>query len=193
VLGLRGGLLLGLRGAGLRSGGRGLRSLATKVHINTEKKIGNDFYKKKQLDEAIEHYTKAWEIFKDITYPSSSGSGSGVGSFLGCEVLGLGAGVGGSAPSPPTRSWPTIPRPPPYWEMLSSWLSCRRSNRTLTVSGSGSGVGSFLGCEVLGLGAGVGGSAPSPPKFISIPRSTLMTCRKRGSRISSPTLLGSRY
>ncbi|PLB37666.1 Hsp90 cochaperone STI1 [Aspergillus candidus] len=35
---------------------------------DAEKKIGNDFYKKRQFDEAIEHYTKAWELHKDITY-----------------------------------------------------------------------------------------------------------------------------
>jgi stress-induced-phosphoprotein 1 len=35
---------------------------------DAEKKIGNDFYKKRQFDEAIEHYEKAWELNKDITY-----------------------------------------------------------------------------------------------------------------------------
>lgn len=35
---------------------------------DAEKKIGNDFYKKRQFDEAIEHYSKAWELNKDITY-----------------------------------------------------------------------------------------------------------------------------
>lgn len=41
---------------------------------DAEKKIGNDFYKKKQLDEAIEHYTKAWELNKDITYLNNLGA-----------------------------------------------------------------------------------------------------------------------
>ncbi|KAJ5096342.1 hypothetical protein NUU61_005698 [Penicillium alfredii] len=41
---------------------------------DAEKKIGNDFYKKKQLDEAIEHYTKAWELNKDITYLNNIGA-----------------------------------------------------------------------------------------------------------------------
>ncbi|KAJ5558034.1 hypothetical protein N7535_009524 [Penicillium sp. DV-2018c] len=41
---------------------------------DAEKKIGNDFYKKKQFDEAIEHYNKAWEINKDITYLNNIGT-----------------------------------------------------------------------------------------------------------------------
>ncbi|KAJ5605198.1 hypothetical protein N7510_010352 [Penicillium lagena] len=41
---------------------------------DAEKKIGNDFYKKKQLDEAIEHYNKAWELHKDITYLNNIGA-----------------------------------------------------------------------------------------------------------------------
>ncbi|CAG8891694.1 unnamed protein product [Penicillium salamii] len=41
---------------------------------DAEKKIGNDFYKKKQLDEAIEHYSKAWELNKDITYLNNIGA-----------------------------------------------------------------------------------------------------------------------
>ncbi|RAL08624.1 Hsp90 cochaperone STI1 [Aspergillus homomorphus CBS 101889] len=35
---------------------------------DAEKKLGNDFYKKRQFEEAIEHYNKAWELHKDITY-----------------------------------------------------------------------------------------------------------------------------
>jgi stress-induced-phosphoprotein 1 len=35
---------------------------------DAEKKIGNDLYKKRQFDEAVEHYSKAWELNKDITY-----------------------------------------------------------------------------------------------------------------------------
>ncbi|EAW10935.1 Hsp90 cochaperone STI1 [Aspergillus clavatus NRRL 1] len=41
---------------------------------DAEKKIGNDFYKKKQFDQAIEHYTKAWELNKDITYLNNIGA-----------------------------------------------------------------------------------------------------------------------
>ncbi|KAL2010872.1 hypothetical protein VTN00DRAFT_3590 [Thermoascus crustaceus] len=41
---------------------------------DAEKKIGNDFYKKRQFDEAIEHYSKAWELNKDITYLNNIGA-----------------------------------------------------------------------------------------------------------------------
>lgn len=41
---------------------------------DAEKKIGNDFYKKKEFDQAIEHYTKAWELNKDITYLNNIGA-----------------------------------------------------------------------------------------------------------------------
>lgn len=39
-----------------------------KVEADKEKAQGNDLYKKRQFDEAIEHYNKAWSLFKDITY-----------------------------------------------------------------------------------------------------------------------------
>ncbi|KAJ5778669.1 hypothetical protein N7520_001915 [Penicillium odoratum] len=41
---------------------------------DAEKKIGNDFYKQKQFDQAIEHYEKAWELHKDITYLNNLGA-----------------------------------------------------------------------------------------------------------------------
>lgn len=41
---------------------------------DAEKKIGNDYYKQKQFDQAIEHYTKAWELNKDITYLNNIGA-----------------------------------------------------------------------------------------------------------------------
>lgn len=41
---------------------------------DAEKKIGNDFYKKRQFDEAIEHYNKAWEANKDVTYLNNIGA-----------------------------------------------------------------------------------------------------------------------
>ncbi|KAJ5109695.1 hypothetical protein N7532_002340 [Penicillium argentinense] len=41
---------------------------------DAEKKIGNDFYKKKEHDKAIEHYEKAWELNKDVTYLNNIGA-----------------------------------------------------------------------------------------------------------------------
>lgn len=35
---------------------------------DAEKKLGTEKYKKREFDAAIEHYSKAWEINKDITY-----------------------------------------------------------------------------------------------------------------------------
>lgn len=39
-----------------------------KEEADAEKKLGTENYKKRQFDEAIAHYTKAWELHKDITY-----------------------------------------------------------------------------------------------------------------------------
>jgi stress-induced-phosphoprotein 1 len=39
-----------------------------KEQAEEEKKLGNESYKKRQFDVAIEHYNKAWELHKDITY-----------------------------------------------------------------------------------------------------------------------------
>lgn len=39
-----------------------------------EKALGTEKYKKRQFDEAIEHYTKAWDIFHDITYLNNLGA-----------------------------------------------------------------------------------------------------------------------
>ncbi|KAL9090956.1 MAG: hypothetical protein Q9159_001699 [Coniocarpon cinnabarinum] len=41
---------------------------AAKAKADEEKKLGTENYKKRQFDEAISHYTKAWETHKDITY-----------------------------------------------------------------------------------------------------------------------------
>ncbi|KAI9925729.1 hypothetical protein AWENTII_012163 [Aspergillus wentii] len=41
---------------------------------DAEKKVGNEFYKKKQFDEAVEHYEKAWELNKDVTYLNNIGA-----------------------------------------------------------------------------------------------------------------------
>ena len=35
---------------------------------DAEKKLGTENYKKRQFDTAIEHYDKAWDLHKDITY-----------------------------------------------------------------------------------------------------------------------------
>ncbi|RAL67999.1 hypothetical protein DID88_008723 [Monilinia fructigena] len=45
-----------------------------KLEADEEKKLGTEQYKKKNFDEAIAHYTKAWEIFKDITYLNNLGA-----------------------------------------------------------------------------------------------------------------------
>lgn len=39
-----------------------------KEAADAEKKLGTEAYKKRQFDAAIEHYSKAWELYKDITY-----------------------------------------------------------------------------------------------------------------------------
>jgi len=45
-----------------------------KVEADQEKAKGTEFYKKKQFDQAIEHYSKAWELHKDITYLTNLGA-----------------------------------------------------------------------------------------------------------------------
>jgi stress-induced-phosphoprotein 1 len=45
-----------------------------KVKADELKKKGTEFYKKRQFDEAIENYTKAWETHKDITYLTNLGA-----------------------------------------------------------------------------------------------------------------------
>lgn len=39
-----------------------------KAAADEEKKLGTENYKKRQFDAAIEHYSKAWDTHKDITY-----------------------------------------------------------------------------------------------------------------------------
>lgn len=39
-----------------------------KEEADNEKRLGTENYKKRQFDAAIEHYGKAWDIHKDITY-----------------------------------------------------------------------------------------------------------------------------
>ena len=39
-----------------------------KEEAEAEKKLGTENYKKRQFDDAIEHYSKAWDLHHDITY-----------------------------------------------------------------------------------------------------------------------------
>ncbi|RMZ75427.1 hypothetical protein DV737_g5289, partial [Chaetothyriales sp. CBS 132003] len=45
-----------------------------KAEADAEKKLGTEKYKKRQFDEAIAHYTKAWELHRDITYLTNLGA-----------------------------------------------------------------------------------------------------------------------
>ena len=45
-----------------------IASKKAKEEADKEKQLGTENYKKRQFDEAIAHYTKAWETHKDITY-----------------------------------------------------------------------------------------------------------------------------
>lgn len=47
---------------------------AKKAEADKEKAAGTEAYKKRQFDEAIAHYTKAWETFQDITYLTNLGA-----------------------------------------------------------------------------------------------------------------------
>lgn len=45
-----------------------------KAAAEEEKKLGTENYKKRNFDEAIQHYSKAWELHKDITYLNNLGA-----------------------------------------------------------------------------------------------------------------------
>ncbi|KOS17497.1 Heat shock protein sti1 -like protein [Escovopsis weberi] len=45
-----------------------------KEEADKEKALGTENYKKRNFDAAIEHYSKAWEIFQDITYLNNLGA-----------------------------------------------------------------------------------------------------------------------
>lgn len=45
-----------------------LATRKAKEDAEAEKKLGTENYKKRQFDAAIEHYGRAWELHKDITY-----------------------------------------------------------------------------------------------------------------------------
>ncbi|KAI9830546.1 MAG: hypothetical protein M1819_005504 [Sarea resinae] len=45
-----------------------------KENADAEKKLGTAEYKKRNFDAAIEHYSKAWDLYKDITYLNNLGA-----------------------------------------------------------------------------------------------------------------------
>jgi stress-induced-phosphoprotein 1 len=45
-----------------------------KEEAEAEKKLGTENYKKRKFDDAIAHYSKAWELHKDITYLNNLGA-----------------------------------------------------------------------------------------------------------------------
>ncbi|TQV96301.1 heat shock protein [Cordyceps javanica] len=51
-----------------------LEKKKAKEEADKEKALGTENYKKRNFDEAIKHYTKAWETFKDITYLNNLGA-----------------------------------------------------------------------------------------------------------------------
>jgi stress-induced-phosphoprotein 1 len=56
-----------------------------KLKADELKKKGTEFYKKRQFDEAIENYNKAWETHKDITYKTNLGAAFfEKGDYEGC-------------------------------------------------------------------------------------------------------------
>lgn len=56
-----------------------------KEEADVEKKLGTENYKKRKFDEAIEHYSKAWDLYKDITYLTNlSAAKFEKGDYDGC-------------------------------------------------------------------------------------------------------------
>jgi len=56
-----------------------------KEEAEVEKKLGTENYKKRKFDEAIEHYAKAWDLYKDITYLTNlSAAKFEKGDYDGC-------------------------------------------------------------------------------------------------------------
>lgn len=51
-----------------------LEKKKAKEAADKEKAIGTENYKKRNFDEAIAHYSKAWELYKDITYLNNLGA-----------------------------------------------------------------------------------------------------------------------
>ena len=61
-----------------------------KEEADAEKKLGTEDYKKRKFDAAIEHYKKAWDLHKDITYLTNLGAamfekGDYHGAIEACE------------------------------------------------------------------------------------------------------------
>lgn len=56
-----------------------------KEEADQEKALGTAAYKKRSFDEAIQHYEKAWELHKDITYLTNLGAAKfEKGDYQGC-------------------------------------------------------------------------------------------------------------
>src|ERR1700730_18459164 len=51
-----------------------IASNKAKEEAEREKQLGTEQYKKRNFDEAIAHYSKAWELHKDITYLNNLGA-----------------------------------------------------------------------------------------------------------------------
>lgn len=56
-----------------------------KAKADELKKKGTEFYKKRQFDEAIDYYTQAWDLHKDIAYKTNLGAAKfEKGDYEGC-------------------------------------------------------------------------------------------------------------
>lgn len=56
-----------------------------KIKADQEKALGTENYKKRNFDAAIEHYSKAWELHKDITYLTNLAAARfEAGDYEGC-------------------------------------------------------------------------------------------------------------
>lgn len=67
-----------------------IASKKAKEEAEAEKKLGTENYKKRQFDAAIEHYNKAWDLHKDITYLTNLSAakyekGDNQGAIEACE------------------------------------------------------------------------------------------------------------
>lgn len=67
-----------------------LTAKKAKEDAEAEKKLGTENYKKRKFDQAIEHYSKAWDLHKDITYLTNLGAakfenGDYTGAIEACE------------------------------------------------------------------------------------------------------------